>query len=324
MKKDGNTRLYDYKLEDVKKISIKHFLSSLGHKIKQQHGRNVTNSPLSDDTNPSFNIYPENTFYDWSTGVGGTIIDLVMNLYSLNFREAMDFLNGGASEDIKMVKHKPVKTKKREVKFNIETYYCRDTDNMSNVMKYMDSRLLKFNQCNAGQYFTKESNKWQGNLSVMFYHRDEFGNICGAKFRKIDPKDNGDKWSSRGRLFYYVLEDIVCADVIPTIFITESETSSNSLYHYFKESGRKNFVILCFGGVHSAPDLLPLKYDWCSKRFIIIDYDGSEESYTKRVKALEHLKAQDIKLALPKGEDVNSMYLKGEMEQFNNLFDKVF
>jgi hypothetical protein len=247
-----------------------------------------------------------------------------MKLYSLDFKNAMHFLNGGVPEaDIVKVKHKPIQSKKNDVKFNIETYYSRDTENINKVMEYMDSRALTFQQCNAGNYFTKVGNKWQSNLSLMFYHRDEFGNICGAKFRNINPtKDN--KWSSRGRLFYNVIEDVVCADVIPTIFITESETSSNSLYNYFKNTGRKNFVILCFGGVNSAPDLLPLKYDWCAKRFIIIDYDGSEEKYKKRVESLKHLNAKDIKLALPKGEDVNSMYMKDEMEKFNNLFDKVF
>jgi hypothetical protein len=324
MKKDGNTKLYDYKLEDVKKTSIRHFLTSLGHKMTSKNGRHVTNSPLqAGDTNPSFYIYPENTFYDWSTGIGGTIIDLIMNMYGLDFRQAIDFL-GGDNPDVELVEFKPVKTKKRDIKFNIETYYCRETSNLEKVMAYMDSRLLRFNQCNAGQFFTKPDKKWQSNVSVMFYHRDEYGNICGAKFRKIEPEGKGDKWSSRGRLFYYVLENIICPDTIPTVFITESETSSNSLHSYFAETGRKNYVILCFGGVHSAPDLLPLKYDWCAKRFILIDYDGSEKDYNKRIKALEHLNAKDIKLALPKGEDINSMYVKGEMEQFNNLFDKVF
>jgi len=323
MKKDTNTKLYDYDIEDVKKISIKHFVISLGHKVKKKHRYEVTNSPLSDDTNPSFIIYPENNFYDFSTGIGGTIIDLVMNLYSLEFKEAMEFLGSDSTEKV-IVTKKPKITKQRDVKFNIETYFSKNPDNMELVKKYMDSRLITYKECNAGLYFTKEGTKWQSNLSLMFYHRDEFGNICGAKFRNINPTRDDGRWSSRGRLFYNVIEDIVQPDVTPTIFITESETSSNSLYNYFKETGRKNFVILCFGGVNSAPKLLPLKYDWCKKRYIIIDFDGSEKDYNKRIGSLSHLQAKDIKIVLPKGEDINSVYAKREMYKYNNLFDKIF
>jgi hypothetical protein len=323
MKKDNKTKLYDYDLEDVKKICVKHFVQNLGHQVKAKHRYHVTNSPLSDDTNPSFVIYPENTFYDFSTGVGGTIIDLVMNLYNLEFKQAVEFLNIKDSNKAVVVS-RPKKTKQSDVKFNIETYYSKSKDNIMAVAKYMVGRALTYNECNAGMYFIKKDNKWESNLSLMFYHRDEFGNICGAKFRSVDPEDE-QRWSSRGRLFYHVLEYIQCSDALPRIFITESETSSNSLFNYLKESGRKNFVILCFGGVNSAPKILPLKYDWTNKhRYILIDYDGSEEDYNKRIKALDHFKAKDIKLALPKGEDINSMYMKKEMKQFNNLFDKVF
>jgi hypothetical protein len=125
-------------------------------------------------------------------------------------------------------------------------------------------------------------------------------------------------------LFYYTLEYIGNKNSEPTIFFTESETSSNSLFNYLKSLNKINFVVLCFGGVNSAPPILPLKWGWCTKnRYILIDYDGNEKAYNERVNKLGHFDATDIKLALPKGEDINSLWMKDEMGQYDSLFNKI-
>ncbi len=49
------------------------------------------------------------------------------------------------------------------------------------------------------------------------------------------------------------------------------------------------------------------------KKKLIIDYDGNEELYQQRLKLYEGLGAEPIKLILPKGEDINSLYCKKQM-----------
>jgi hypothetical protein len=322
---DYNTSLFDYDLEEVKKISIKQFLERIGISVTRKRKYFVARSPLSEDRDPSFTIYPENTFYDWSTGIGGTIIDLVMSLYRVTFKEAIKILENDSVKDLKITKQElpPI----RKQKFNIEMYYSKNATNHKLVRQYMEGRRITFDECNAGNYFVKHGHNWKANLSLMFYHRDEFGNICGAKFRNINDNDKSDqntRWTSRGRLFYYTLEHITNPGITPAVFITESETSSNSLFNYLKELGKRNFVILSFGGVNSAPNILPLKYEWINKnRYVLIDYDGDEILYTKRIKALEHLCSRDIKLVLPKGEDINSLWMADKMSRYDNLFNKI-
>jgi hypothetical protein len=316
--------LYDYVLDDVKRLSIVSFLQNLGIKTEKKQHKVVASSPLSVDNNPSLVVYPENTFYDFSTGVGGSIIDLVMNMWQCTFIEAVKFLRESAtSKDL--VPYTPAKIKiyKKNYSFNLETYYARFSH--VDIKTYMNKRSLNFNECNCGNYFSKSKGKWYSNPSVMFFHRDEYGNICGAKFRNINDKSK-QRWNSRGRLFFHVLENMNSSDQEPIIFITESETSSNSLFRYLKflNWGHKNFVILCFGGVHNAPKILPIKYEaYNSKRYIIIDYDNNEEQYNKRVEGLSHFKAKDIKLVLDKGDDINSLYCRGEIYNYDNLFGKL-
>jgi hypothetical protein len=327
MKRDEKVERFGYKVDDVKKVSIAHFLESIGHKLEQRGNHHMTNSPLSDDTNPSFRIYPENTFYDFSTGIGGSIIDLFINLYGVNIAEAIELLGGQA--ELPKVEPKKKLTKVAERKFDIEMYLSKNRFEIKEVMHYAMERGLMFVECNAGNYFVYDGKDWSANLSLMFYHRDEYGNICGAKFRNVREQDKGDqkcegRWSSRGKLYYYVLEHITNVFVEPVILLTESETSSNSLYAYLRSIGRTNFVILCFGGVTTSNKSLPIKYSWCRNRYVLIDYDGDEKSYNKRIKGLEHFKAKDIKLELPKGEDINSLWVDGKLGDYESLFRQIF
>lgn len=326
MKRDDKVERFGYKVDDIKKVSIVHFLESIGHKLEKKGNHHTTNSPLSEDTNPSFRIYPENTFYDFSTGIGGSIIDLFMNLYNVNIAEAITMIKGEA--DIPKVEYNKVKKVDiTQKKFDIEMYLSKNKDEIRTVIQYIMKRKLTIADCTAGNYYVYDGNEWHSNLSLMFYHRDEFGNICGAKFRNVRDSDMSDqktRWSSRGRLFYYTLEHISDIHVDPVILLTESETSSNSLYAYLRSVGKTNFVILCFGGVTTSNKSLPIKYAWSNNRYILIDYDGNEDDYQRRIKSLKHFKAKDIKLELPKGEDINSLWVSGKLDEYYLLFNEIF
>ena len=82
---------------DIKKVSIRAYLADMGIKPgteKPHYG--MYHSPLREDTNPSFKVdYRENLWYDFGTGEGGSIIDLVMKLHKCDNHEAMRLLEKG-------------------------------------------------------------------------------------------------------------------------------------------------------------------------------------------------------------------------------------
>ena len=81
------------KLENAKDISIKDYLESRGIKVIQTGKKWFCSSPFSRDSNWSFAIYPNNTFYCWSTGKAGDIVKLVQYLEGCTFKEALEHLS---------------------------------------------------------------------------------------------------------------------------------------------------------------------------------------------------------------------------------------
>jgi len=77
--------------EQANSISIKQYLST--HNIfpmKEKERYGMYRSPFHPDTNPSFKVdYRQNLWYDFGTGEGGTMIDLVMKIHQWTFPEAI-------------------------------------------------------------------------------------------------------------------------------------------------------------------------------------------------------------------------------------------
>lgn len=84
---------------DVKKISIKNFLAEQGISPKQERtGYGMYLSPFRAETAPSFKVdYNKNLWYDFGTGEGGSIIDLVMRLDGCSINEAITKLKNGSN-----------------------------------------------------------------------------------------------------------------------------------------------------------------------------------------------------------------------------------
>ncbi len=83
-------------LEIIKKdIDIIQFLSELGHKpAKWNYNRVWYISPIRKPENtPSFCVYTDqNTWYDFGSKLGGSIIDFVMNYFSMSYVETIRML----------------------------------------------------------------------------------------------------------------------------------------------------------------------------------------------------------------------------------------
>lgn len=83
---------------NVKDISIKSYLASRGVFLQKQHqGYEMYLSPLRTEAAPSFKVdYAKNLWYDFGSGEGGSIIDLVMRLEGCSVGEAIAKLENGS------------------------------------------------------------------------------------------------------------------------------------------------------------------------------------------------------------------------------------
>ena len=84
--------------EQANNISIKQYLSGLNIRpVKEKTYYGMFFSPLRTETTPSFKVdYRQNLWYDFGSGEGGTMIDLVMKIHRCSFSEAMRKLESSA------------------------------------------------------------------------------------------------------------------------------------------------------------------------------------------------------------------------------------
>jgi DNA primase len=90
-------------------ISIKDFLADMNlHPKNRKSYYGMYFSPFRAETVPSFKVdYRKNLWYDFGSGEGGTMVDLVMKLYRCTFPEAMKKLKSGDTPRI-ILPEKPV------------------------------------------------------------------------------------------------------------------------------------------------------------------------------------------------------------------------
>lgn len=80
--------------KNVKSISIKDYLRNHGiNPSKEYSGYGMYNSPFRDERTPSFKVdYKANLWYDFGSGEGGSIIDLVTKMQDCTLSQAMHIL----------------------------------------------------------------------------------------------------------------------------------------------------------------------------------------------------------------------------------------
>jgi hypothetical protein len=307
----------DYRLTKAdilaaKEVDIVEYLTKNGFVFKPQGGIYWCSSPFASDTEPSFAVYPtKNRFKDFSAGSYGDVIELARGLHNLSFRDAVKHILEDSYIKWDKKKYKDIDYDKKE--FKKETYINRNKNEKELIHKYAQSRGITEGY-ETGVFFKKVDEEWLRIPCLMFLHQDEDMNITGAKFRNID-RDDPERFSARGRLGFYILENKV-ADSFESqkLYLVESETSANSLYMYFKQI-RHNATVISYGGVAAVPEKIP--FDLPLR--IIIDFDGNEELYKERLKHYSHLGGTSIKMQLPKGEDLNSLWAKNKINVVNNL-----
>lgn len=310
-------------LDKARLYPIESLISDMGIPIKRRGEKVICSSPFSEDIHPSFYIYPENTFYDYSTGIGGDSITFVKEINNCGF---IDAIRSILKKDFSIsYKSRPRIIKKKYNKFDISFYKTRNKAYVNMIEEYAERR--KFDKgtyinayYNHPYYYDDENGNEKCDkkhkVAVGFPHIDEYGNICGIKFRFINDVGS-QRFSSRGRLSYYLIENVIGGKE-PTMYIVESETSSSTLSRFLKENN-KSFVIISFGGVGSTRSILPFKWSHLKNRKLVIDFDGDEDKYVERLRRYELLKCDVITLKLEKGEDINSLYCENKINDYKSI-----
>lgn len=307
---------------DATQISIKDFLEKQGIETRKEGNKYFCSSPFSTDTNWSFVIYPTNTYFDFSTGHGGNILNLVSKLENISTSEASKKLREG-SEFITYEKANKDSgaQSKQDKPFNYKKYINTNPEECEQIKAYAASRGITEGYF-CGVFFTRlslenqnkrGSSNWVRVPALGFLHVNKDLKPCGAKFRRIDGKEP--RFNARGTLGWYLLPTKQMESILscPTLYVVESESSANSLMMYM-QGVQKPAIILSRGGVSAAPSKLdlPEKYRDLSIK-LIIDYDGNEGLYQQRLALYKDLGAEPIKLILPKGSDINSLYCENKM-----------
>lgn len=294
----------------AKNVDINEYLAKRGiHEDKPAiGGKTKYSSPFASDSDPSFTVYNNtNSFFCFSTGIGGDIIDLVMALDGVNFPTAIKYLTEGKYDTFE---------KKPEVKKTTEFYLDDHISTNPRVIRevhmYARSRCIYdgYECCKIRKFLNDE---WVVIPALGFVHVDENLKPCGVKLRSTTGLGDS-RFKAGGRQKFYVLENLIEDSFAPIVlYVVESESSANSLWQHAKEN-KINCVVISFGSVSTIPKGLPYKYRDIKRRHIIIDYDGSEALFNKRIKKYEILNGRFIKLRLAKGEDLNSMYANGSIK----------
>lgn len=79
--------------KEINSIKISDYLKTIGiNPVKEKISTGLFNSPFREDKNPSFKVdYQKNQWYDFSSGFGGSLIDLIMKIHQCNCSEAIRF-----------------------------------------------------------------------------------------------------------------------------------------------------------------------------------------------------------------------------------------
>lgn len=300
-------------LELARNKSLTDYLRSLGLKEVKKGSLIFFSSPFSSDSDPSLVVYDDKRYHDFSNGFSGDAIDIYMRLNSVGFLDAVKGLTSEERIGISKVEKDHYKERKKRKPFDISKYINKNEEEITRCVQYANSRSIK-EEYLPGYYFFNKQKK----TCIMFPHQDANGNIIGVKMRNIV---NGEetRFTSRGSLMFYILYTNLRNHFNETcVYFVEGEANANSLYEFLKES-MINAYVVSFGSVSSVKKKLPDCIEDVKKRFVIIDYDGSEEKYNERIKMYEGLNAEPIKLKLDKGEDINSIYSSKKMWLIKNL-----
>jgi len=161
--------------KEIRKKDIHEYLSLQGiNPFKETSIRYIYYSPFRNEDVPSFSVRKvKNQWKDFGTGESGDIIDLVMELSNVPFREALRILSDGDSIDIPYFE-KPTRPPKQGIEI-----LSVNTISDKNIIEYLSSREIPMD---LARIYCSQI-EWRfpsGKRPGMIYTGVGFGNDSGG------------------------------------------------------------------------------------------------------------------------------------------------
>lgn len=251
----------------AKTIKITDFLSSLDfNPVKTNTRESWYLSPLSNEKTASFKVnHILNAFYCFSTGQGGTIIDLVMLMYSCNLKEALDILSGGAY--VPFIKKESLEICKQPPKFEI----IKIKNLVSPLLiNYLQSRgispELAFNYLQE-IYFN--------------YGKTSYFGLCFPN----DSRMGYDVRYNNFKGYVGASKDISTVVYVPgsPLLVFEGFMDFLSYLTYFKKTSLKNSVIVLNSTCLVSRAIEKIKGLDISKIYLLLDNDEAGKNATEKI-----------------------------------------
>jgi len=178
----------------AKKIQIVNFLNKIQIFPKsEKKNENWYLSPLHTESTPSFKVdTTKNLWYDHGLGSGGTIIDLVMSLYNVNFSDALKKLDNESIDfSFSTAKKEPKEPLKIQKKSEVKISKIQDLQNLA-LIEYLIKRgfksPLKLLKRGLKEVYYSQNNK---NYFSLAFQNDSSGFETRNPYFKgcIDSKD---------------------------------------------------------------------------------------------------------------------------------------
>lgn len=297
------------RLEDLKAVPITELAKMMEFTVVQK-GR-----CFSLKEHDSVMIYPEtNSFYRFSTGVGGSNIDFLMHFNDMNQKEAIQFIQSVAgATDIPQNHRKPANTGKEQNSERTAEFVLPQahTGKPARVMAY----LIQTRKINPEIVYRFLNNKKQGSYiyedkyhNVVFVGKNEDGKdafatrrstLTGSSFR-------GDVANSNQTVGFSV------AGSSHELWVCEAPIDLLSLMCMHKEEGNSpgaiNYVATCGTGKSEAVYRFLKSHPSIDKVCLANDNDEAGQIANQRIRSYlsEHYPNIDVsEWKVPTGKDIN-------------------
>ena len=265
----------------AKKISLVDFLSGLNLEPK-----NIKNndywylSPLHSEKTPSFKIdIQKNIWYDHGAGMGGNIIDLVINLYNLDFKSALQKLSSiydyGDTQNFSFF-HQQDKIRK------IKEFANSKNDSSTGVPKFELKKVKELENKALLEYISKRGIK--SDIAVQYLKEIYYSNISQDETKNyfaLGFKNDSDNYELRNAYFKGCIGSKDITTIKGTgnkeLSIFEGFMDFLSALTYFKIDEFKSDVIILNSVANKAKISDLLYSDLYNKIYLFLDNDSAGE-----------------------------------------------
>ena len=257
----------------AKQIEITDLLSRLSFEpTKVQNYKVWYSSPLHDEKTPSFKVdLQKRLWIDYGLGAGGNIIDLVMQMYNLDFTSALQKLSeliGGDIQSFSFSQANPLPAPTPATESKTEIKKIQDVQNQA-LIDYLNKRKVK---------------KYNNYLQEIYYTQND-KNYFALAF-----KNDSDGYETRNAYF----KGCIGKKDITTIKSSQNEKLSvfegfmdylSALTHYKIDKFKSDVIIL--NSVSNKNIIIPLLKNY-KKIYLFLDNDKAGNETKQELYATNH------------------------------------